>query len=144
MKSPQLTNEFISCSVIDQSNCTEFPQAYKSLFTPQNSSLHVMTSLSTSSVCCPLACNQHTSSYSFTFFAVLLLAVLSSVGHRGGSSVVNASILGYLDDIGKKDKFGRQIMWAGIGGAGMIAAVGVLKGSRKNCYTIFKIIFCYD
>ena len=108
MKSPQLTNEFISCSVIDQSNCTEFPQAYKSLFTPQNSSLHVMTSLSTSSVCCPLACNQHTSSYSFTFFAVLLLAVLSSVGHRDGSSVVNASILGYLDDIGKK----RQIRTA--------------------------------
>ena len=127
LASSQLTNQFISCSLLNQSDCAAVPQNNRSLFAFENSTLQPVTSLGTSSVCCPLACEE-TSGYSSTLVAALCLAVLSSVGHRGGCSLVNASVLGYLDDAGKKDELGRQVMWAGIGGAGMIAVVGVLKG----------------
>ena len=129
LKSSQLIDQFISCSLPNQSDCTVPNENNQSLFILKNSSLQPVTSLDASSLCCPLACEE-TSYYSFTFVAALCLAILSSVGHRGGSSLVNASVLGYLDDAGKKDQLGRQVMWAGIGGAGMIAAVGVLKGFK--------------
>lgn len=73
-----------------------------------------------------------TVSFSSTFWLATLLVAVSSLGHRGGESTINSAVLQHLGGADEKKKFGKQLMWAALGGAVMIGSVGCLKDFVEN------------
>jgi len=122
-------NETFTCFYTNssQTNTTQIYSAIKSV--TDNSITLGQTDDVTNASCVTATCDVTTNrvTFSTTFWLTTLMVAVSALGHRGGESTINSSVLQHLGGGEQKKKFGKQLMWAAMGGAIMIGSVGCLK-----------------
>ena len=99
-----------------------------------------VTNASCVTATCDVTTNRVT--FSTTFWLTTLMVAVSALGHRGGESTINSSVLQHLGGKEQKKKFGKQLMWAAMGGAIMIGSVGCLKGESFLLGDFFYDVGC--